>query len=194
MAVLGTLQDRHPHLCAVPGRGIGVRHVPGSARLPSSLRLRQLLGGAVPVRGVRARRPHLRRLTRSNLELVLSGGEGPAPRCDPADLSFAVTAWIGSRFEGDRGRAEREALESVRAALGVVGMERWPEPERHSFRSLCLLLAMVPGLDRWPAADRRKAIALLRAKGAANEDTHFDLMRRHRRFRDAMAKIAAGIN
>ncbi len=136
----------------------------------------------------------LRRLTRSNLELVLSGGEGPAPRCDPADLSFAVTAWIGSRFEGDRGRAEREALESVRAALGVVGMERWPEPERHSFRSLCLLLAMVPGLDRWPAADRRKAIALLRAKGAANEDTHFDLMRRHRRFRDAMAKIAAGIN
>jgi hypothetical protein len=136
----------------------------------------------------------LRRLTRSNLELVLPGGEGPAARCDPADLSLAVTAWIGSRFEGDRGRAEREALESVKAGLGVVGMERWPEPERRSFRSLCLLLAMVPGLDRWPAADRRKAIAILRAKGAPGEDTYFDLMRRHRRFREAMVKIAAGIN
>ncbi len=134
----------------------------------------------------------LRRLTRSNLELVLPGGEGPA--ADPADLSLAVTAWIGSRFGGDRGRAERHALESVRAALGVVGMERWPEPERRSFGSLCLLLAMVPGLDRWPAADRRKAIAILRAKDAANEDAYFDLMRGHQRFRDAMVKIAAGID
>ena len=136
----------------------------------------------------------LRRLARSNIELVLPGGESPAARCDPADLSLAVTRWIGMRFGGDRSAAEREALTSVSKALGVAGMERWPEPEQRSYRSLCLLLAMVPGLDRWPAADRRKAIAVMRAKGAPKEDVYFDLMRSHRAFITSMVQVAATVS
>ncbi len=133
----------------------------------------------------------LRRLARSDLELVLPGGESPAARCDPAELSLAVTRWIGVRFGGDRSAAELEALASVSSALGVAGMEGWPEPERRSFRSLCLLLAMVPGLDGWTAANRRKAIAIMRAKGSPKEDRYFELMRSHQAFTAAMVQVAS---
>jgi hypothetical protein len=136
----------------------------------------------------------LRRLARSNIELVLPGGGSPAARCDPADLSLAVTRWIGVRFGGNRSVAEREAVRSVSDALGVAGIERWPEPEQRSYRSLCALLAMVPGLDRWPAADRRKAIAIMRAKGSPKEDVYFDLMRSHRAFIASMVQVAATVS
>ena len=132
----------------------------------------------------------LRRLAESDLALELPGGDAPTAHCDPADLSLAVTRWIGANFGGDRTIAERAAVEKVSRALGVTGGEGWPEPERRSFQSLCLLLAMVPGLDRWPAADRRGVVAIMRAKGKANERAYFDLMRRHRRFREAMVQLA----
>lgn len=133
----------------------------------------------------------LRRLTHSDLELALPGGDAPTARCDPADLSLAVTRWIGTYFGGDRTAGERAAVKMVSGALGVTGLEGWPEAERRSFRSLCLLLAMIPELDRWPAADRRKAIAIMRAKGMANERPYFDLIRRHRRFCEALVELAS---
>ncbi len=136
----------------------------------------------------------LRRFTRSNLELTLPGGDASMIRCDPADLSLAVTRWIGERFRGDRRAAEQAAGEKVAGALGASGIEGWPEPERRSFRSLCLLLAMVPDLDQWPAADRRKAIAIMRAKGMTDERVYLERMRAHQRFREAMAELAATVH
>lgn len=133
----------------------------------------------------------LRRLAHSDMELVLPGGERPMARCDPAELSLAVTRWIGEYFSGDRTAAEQVAVERVSGALGVTGLEGWPEAERRSFWSLCLLLAMVPDVDRWPAADRRKAIAIMRAKGMANERIYFDLLRRHRRLCEALVELAS---
>ena len=133
----------------------------------------------------------LRRLAHSDMELVLPGGERPMARCDPAELSLAVTRWIGEYFSGDRTAAEQVAVERVSGALGVTGLEGWPEPERRSFWSLCLLLAMVPDVDRWPAADRRKAIAIMRTKGMANERIYFDLLRRHRRLCEALVELAS---
>jgi len=133
----------------------------------------------------------LRRLAHSDMELVLPGGERPMARCDPAELSLAVTRWIGEYFSGDRTAAEQVAVERVSGALGVTGLEGWPEPERRSFWSLCLLLAMVPDVDRWPAADRRKAIAIMRTKGMTNERIYFDLLRRHRRLCEALVELAS---
>ena len=133
----------------------------------------------------------LRRLAHSDLELVLPGGDSPTARCDPAELSLAVTRWIGEYFRGDRAAAEQVAVERVSGALGVTRVEGWPEAERRSFWSLCPLMAMVPDLDRWPAADRRKAIAIMRAKGMANERAYFDLLRRHRRLCEALVELAS---
>jgi hypothetical protein len=135
----------------------------------------------------------LRRLARSDLELVLPRSDPESGRCDPASLSLAVTDWIGSRFGGDRKRAEGESVRRVTSALGALGIERWPDGEQRSFRDWCLLLALIPGLARWPASDRSKAVAIMRAKGAPNEDKFFDLLRRHRRMCNALMDIASPI-
>ena len=140
-------------------------------------------------RSYRSPHPVLRRLARSNLELVLEGGDGPPARCDPADLSLAVSTWIGKDFRGDRAAAERAAFEHVRVALGVTNFEGWPESERRGFRSLCQLLAHVPDLGRWPIRDRRGMVAAMRAKGSPNLLPYFDLTRRHARFGRAMAQL-----
>jgi hypothetical protein len=141
-------------------------------------------------RAYRSPRPVLRRLARSDMELVLPGGDGPSAHCDPADLSRAVSERIEWRFAGDRTVAQLAAFQTVAAGLQVTGIESWPESERRSFLGLCLLLALVPDLAEWPAADKRSLVAIMRAKGAKKELRYFELGHRHRRFREAMAKIA----
>jgi hypothetical protein len=117
----------------------------------------------------------LRRFTDCDIELRLEG-DGAAS-CEPADLSAAVTKWIGTRFAGDREAAERAALRAVARALGVGDQAGWREPERGAFRALALLLAQIPGLERWPAADRRALVALIRAKGGDEFRFHAALQR-----------------
>jgi len=134
----------------------------------------------------------LRRFARSDLELLVPGDGAMEDPCDPADLSMAISRWIGRRFRGDRVTAEREAIEQVTRSLGVQGMERWPEDERRAFRSLSLLMALVDDLDGWAAADKRALVALMRAKGGLSEQAYFDRMRAHPRFRQAMFRLASG--
>jgi len=134
----------------------------------------------------------LRRFARSDLELLVPGDGAMEDPCDPADLSMAISRWIGRRFRGDRVTAEREAIEQVTRRLGVQGMERWPEDDRRAFRSLSLLMALVDDLDGWAAADKRALVALMRAKGGLSEQAYFDRMRAHPRFRQAMFRLASG--
>jgi len=128
----------------------------------------------------------LRRFTGSDIELRLDA----TPECEAAALSQAVTDWIGGRFAGDRTRAERAALASVGRALGATGYDRWPGGERRAFAALAMLFALVPDLPRWPAADKRALVALMRAKGG-DEFRFHALVARHRRLRDALARLAA---
>lgn len=130
----------------------------------------------------------MRRLTRCDLELHLSRDEA-TPWPDPALLSLAATEWIGRAFAGDRTAAAAAALQRVRAVLGVDDDATWPPGERYSFRVLSVLVAMIADLDRWSARERGDCLALMRAKGARHETRYFKLIRRHPRFRDALARI-----
>jgi hypothetical protein len=131
----------------------------------------------------------LRRFTKSDIELRLPQGPPVRVACDPADLSLAVSAFIASRFRGDRARAMAFAVKSVSRALGVRGFARWPEAERAAFRSYCLLLARIPDLARWPARDKARVVALARAKGG-DEFRYYDLLRGHARLQAALRAIA----
>lgn len=126
----------------------------------------------------------LRRFTGSDIALELA----PAPDCEPAALSDAVTTWIASRFAGDRARAEAAAVARMRAVLRPDGFDRWREGERRAFGALAPLLALVPGIGRWPVRDRRALVALIRAKGG-DEFRFHDLLARHRRLAGALARI-----
>ena len=129
----------------------------------------------------------LRRFTGSDLELVL-GDAGPA--CETAALSAAVTAWIETRHRGDRTAAEAAAEDIVVAALGGATLRMWSAAERRALSVLAPLLAQITGLARWPASDRRRLLALIRAKGG-DEFRFQRLLSRHRRLRAALAAIAA---
>jgi len=133
----------------------------------------------------------LRRFTRSDIELRL--GDDTAAPCDPAELSLAVTAWIGEHFHGDRGAATAFAWRAATRALGVRGAGRWPGPERAALLAFCPLLAMSPGLAAWPAGEKAQLVALVRAKGG-NEFRYFERLRSHPRLESALRSIASARN
>ncbi len=148
--------------------------------------------------GYRAPLTVLRRFTRSDIALQTHPRSGPVnsdggtsmrPVCDPADLSLAVSAWIATRFHGDRDAATRSAVRTVTQALGEVNAVSWPAAERAAYESFCLLLARVPDLSRWPARDKSRAIAVARAKGG-DEFRYFDLLRNHPRLQAALRTIS----
>ena len=129
----------------------------------------------------------LRRFARSDLERPVIGGARDAG--DPAALSQAVTAWIGSRFQGRRDRAEAAALRSVAAALRLRDTRNWNEDERHALRAMAPLLAQIKDLGAWTARDKRRLVALIRSKGG-DEYRYFALMAGFARLRKALNAVA----
>jgi hypothetical protein len=94
----------------------------------------------------------LRRFTDSDIELRLD----PTPDVETSHLSERVTQWIGARFGGDRGAAERAATGRVARVLDVADRSRWPQEEARAFAALAPLVAQISGLAGWPAADLAK--------------------------------------
>jgi len=138
--------------------------------------------------GYRSPLPVLRRLTRSDLELVVVPSAEPA--CDPADLSLATTAWIAARFGGDRSRAEAFSTRRVLWALDLRHLSDWNDAERNALRAIAPLLAQIVGLSDWPLPDKTRLSALIRAKGG-NEYRYFALMAGFVRLRRSLDAVAA---
>ena len=137
--------------------------------------------------GYRTSRSVLRRFTRSDLECPVVPGAAGA--CDPAALSHAATTWIGARFHGRRDRAEVAALRGVIEALGLKNARGWNDDQRYALRALAPVLAQIADLHVWPARDKRRLIALIRAKGG-DEYRYFALMARFSRLRDGLNAVA----
>ncbi len=130
--------------------------------------------------------PVLRKFTGSDIELRLRD----VPECEPADLSSAVTAWIGAHHDGDRSRALSAARRRVLRALGGIDERRWPRDQQIAFHELALVVAQIGDLRRWPAADKRALLGWMRAKGG-DEFRFHERLSRHRRLRDALRGLAA---
>ena len=114
--------------------------------------------------------PVLRRLASSELCLDLAGrGAAPKARLTASRLAALVTEDVTRRFKGDRAAATRQAARQVAAALGARDWRRWSADERWGFALLAPAIALIPDLARWPAADRRRLLAAMRAKGGASE-------------------------
>ena len=93
----------------------------------------------------------------------------------------------GSRDDPRQRRAKppgRWPLRSVRATGGAGRAD-----ERWGFALLAPAIALIPDLARWPAADRRRLLAAMRAKGGASEARYVrqldGLDRLRRKLRDA---------
>ena len=130
--------------------------------------------------------PRLRRFAGSDIELCIEA----VPEVDAGQLSDLVTQWIGAKFGGDRGAAQRAAIRRVALALDARSHDEWPPAEREAFGALAPLVAQIPGLAAWPAAAKRSLVLLLRAKGG-DEFRFHERLRRHRRLRDALREWAS---
>jgi hypothetical protein len=137
--------------------------------------------------GHRTPLPVLRRFAGSDLERPVIRGAPDA--CDPAALSQAVTGWIASRFHGRRDRAEAAALRSVATALGLSATGGWSDDEREALRAMAPVLAQIKDLHAWPAPDKRRLVALIRAKGG-DEYRYFALMADFARLRNGLNAVA----
>lgn len=141
------------------------------------------------IREARTPLPLMRELTRSDLALDVAT-VAPAQRVEATDLSCAVSRRIAEAHGADRDAAQRVALDRVRAALGVQDDDRWPEDERAAFASLALLVALVEDLAAWSDADKANCIALMRAKGAADDAPYFRALASHPRLPEALLALA----
>src|SRR5205085_11067754 len=74
-------------------------------------------------------------------------------------------------------------------ALGVRQWARWPPDERRSFAQLAPLIALIPDLGRWPSSDRRRLVAIMRAKGGASEARYVRLLGAHARLRGSLQAL-----
>ncbi|HUG35469.1 MAG TPA: hypothetical protein VML54_00875, partial [Candidatus Limnocylindrales bacterium] len=63
--------------------------------------------------------------------------------------------------------------------------------ERDAFAQWSLVVAQIPGLERWPAPDRRRLIALMRARGGGTEVEYAHLLARHHRLRESIESRVA---
>jgi hypothetical protein len=159
---------------------------------PVDPRLRALAAGESErmrgAAGYRSPLATLRRFTRSDLELTVAPGTARA--CDPGELSRATTAWIGTRFRGERERAVAFAIERLRRVLAPDDPGRWSEAERRALAALAPVLAQIDGIEHWPARDRHRLAAMVRAKGG-DEFRYFALMAGFARLRSGLDRVAA---
>lgn len=143
--------------------------------------------------GYRSPLAAMRALTAADLALDLAPTT-PAERCEAAQLSFAVSAWIAAAHRGDRDAAMKDAARRVKAAFGVDDAARWPPAERDAFDSLSLVVAQIPDLESWAADERKACVALMRAKGAPDDSAYFRALVGHPRLPAALANIAMQAN
>ena len=134
--------------------------------------------------------PVLRELARSEMVRPRAPGEAVAKRAlTAARLAGLVTADIARRFDGDRAAAQRAAVSAAAAALGAADRQGWPRDERRAFEHLAMLVALIPDLGRWPAADRRRLVQLMRAKGGPHEARYVRLVGAHRRLIESLRAL-----
>jgi hypothetical protein len=107
-----------------------------------------------------------------------------------ARLGYAVTAFVARQFGGDRRRAERESVRRVARSLGLADLKQWSADEIKGFHRMAPLLACLPEIERWSARERNLLARIVRAKGSRRERDYALLASRHRRFRDAVERLA----
>jgi hypothetical protein len=136
--------------------------------------------------------PVLRRLARSGVSLPLSTDKpGTERQVTASALAALVTRHVARDFRGDRRAAARAAAIRVARTLGVPQRPAWPADERRAFEQLSLMMALIPDLGRWPAADRRRLVQVMRAKGGPSEARYVRLLGSHRKLRRSLEILVA---
>jgi hypothetical protein len=112
----------------------------------------------------------LKTLATCDMHLKLSGARD-AEFFEESWLEFAAllaTRALAASGETSRKRARDRLAQRLREELGIDSLAGWSREERRWFLRLApVVSALDPGT--WPAADRKRLVALMRAKGGRLE-------------------------
>jgi hypothetical protein len=100
-----------------------------------------------------------------------------------SSIGLSATDFLSRNGRGDHGR------EAARR-FGVTSFAGWTAGERLAWRRWAPLLLMAGGVEGWSPAERRAAVAAVRAKGGRRESDFVRLFDRHRRLRKAILRLA----
>ena len=148
---------------------------------------------------LRARPGH--RSTRATLQLLSSAyafWQPGAPRDDvlgllaPSNVALHVSHHLAAAFGADRAAAQAACLRDAAARLGLDPAEvrRFPPAERQAWERWAPLIVVLPGVGGWTVAQKRAAVAVVRAKGAPRESDFVARFDRHRVLRAAVRALA----
>ena len=133
----------------------------------------------------------LKKLAKSDMFFHLDSGKMDGYReLSVARVGYAVTAFIAREFGGNRRLAERVSARRVARVLEIADWKHWSADEIAGFHRMAPLLACLPGVGRWSVRDRKQLARIVRAKGSRRERDYALLASRHRRFRDAVERLA----
>lgn len=112
----------------------------------------------------------LKELVEQGLELIIASNHTPI--IDTAALTTAVQQHVVVRHAGDRTLAMRRALDRLGKALPLGDLAEWSPEERAALYLWALPLDMIGELESWPAGERKRLVAVIRAKAKPTETAH----------------------
>ena len=97
-------------------------------------------------------------------------------------LGASAAQVLAAEPVASRKTAEQQVAAKLAAALGVRSMKNWPVSEQQAFAMLAPAVSIVPKLSNWTKTERRALVAMMRAKGHAEESAFARAMAAHPRF------------
>jgi hypothetical protein len=105
-------------------------------------------------------------------------------------LSLAASALLARRYGADRACGEHECARAAAQRLGLRSFHGWTRAELRAWIRLAPVVLLLSGVERWSAAEKRAAVAVLRAKGGRRESDFVRRFDAHTKLRRAMVKAA----
>ncbi|MGD8277681.1 MAG: hypothetical protein PVH00_06625 [Gemmatimonadota bacterium] len=109
------------------------------------------------------------------------------------NVGLAVTEYVSARFGADREAAARACSSDAMRRLGLRSLGGFSAGERMAWEWWAPVVCCLSGVERWSAANKRAAVAVIRAKGGRREsdfvrrfDAHGPLRRAVRRLAERM--------
>ncbi|MFQ5899061.1 MAG: hypothetical protein ACE5JN_12570 [Candidatus Methylomirabilia bacterium] len=111
-------------------------------------------------------------------------------RLSLGNVGLRVTRYIADRFGADREAATRTCSREAARLLGLRSLRAFSAGERLAWERWSPLIMTLPGVERWNRGEKQALVRVVRAKGGRRESDFVALFDRHRRLRDAIAKLA----
>ncbi len=139
----------------------------------------------------RSSRAVLRRLAAHNMYYALGRARRDViGEVDLGAIGLTVSAALARRFGSERERGAELCAREAATRLGLRSFAGWSASERLAWSRWAPLLVLLRGIERWTPAERRAAVAAVRAKGGRRESDFVRLFDAHRKLRAGLLALA----